>query len=85
MKKLITAAALGLALVAGSASADKLVLMDEQLDNVNAGSAWSDAWAGAYAFGSHNAGSYADTYTVAVSTYYFNLAEAGSYSSSYAD
>jgi len=37
MKNLITASFLGLALVAGSASADKIKLMDEELDNVNAG------------------------------------------------
>lgn len=37
MKKILAASALGLALVAGTASADKINLVDEQLDNVNAG------------------------------------------------
>ena len=37
MKNLITSALLGLVLVAGTASAEKVKLMEEELDNVNAG------------------------------------------------
>ena len=77
MKKLLTIAALGLALVAGGASADKLVLMDSQLDNVSAagarhhrhhrGSADASADADAYASGrrvSATTYTYTDTYRI---------------------
>lgn len=37
MKNLITSALLGLVLVAGTASAEKVKLMEEELDTVNAG------------------------------------------------
>jgi len=51
MKNLISASFLGLALVAGTASADKIMLMDQELDTVNAGIAFAFGRADANAAG----------------------------------
>ena len=84
MKKLMTAAALGLALVAGSASADKLVLQDEQLDNVNAGLAIAAGSALAGAAGVFFSFSDANSSTLALNGFLFSISASASDSTSIA-